>query len=44
MMDPTLIAIICLILGLGLGYFLGHRFGSAPAKDWRGADRVRAPW
>ena len=35
MMDPTLIAIICLILGLGLGYFLGHRFGSEPAKDWQ---------
>ncbi|MBO6528060.1 DNA recombination protein RmuC [Erythrobacter sp.] len=34
-MDPTLFAIIALVLGLGLGYFLGHRFGSAPVKDWQ---------
>ena len=34
-MDPTLIAIIVLVLGLALGYFLGHRFGSAPVKDWQ---------
>lgn len=34
-MDPSLLAIIALILGLGLGYFLGHRFGSAPAADWQ---------
>lgn len=34
-MNPTLLAIISLILGLGLGYFLGHRFGSAPAADWQ---------
>ena len=33
-MDPTLLAIIALVLGLALGYFLGHRFGSAPAKAW----------
>ena len=34
-MDPTLIAIIVLVLGLALGYFLGHRLGSAPVKDWQ---------
>ena len=34
-MDPTLLAIIALVLGLALGYFLGHRFGSAPVKDWQ---------
>ncbi len=34
-MDPTLFAIIALVLGLGLGYFLGHRFGMAPVKDWQ---------
>lgn len=34
-MDPTLLAIIAIVLGLALGYFLGHRFGSAPAKDWQ---------
>ena len=34
-MDPTLIAIIVLVFGLALGYFLGHRFGSAPLKDWQ---------
>ncbi|MFW2349398.1 DNA recombination protein RmuC [Qipengyuania sp.] len=34
-MDPTLLAIITLVLGLALGYFLGHRFGSAPVKDWQ---------
>ena len=34
-MDPTLLAIAALVLGLGLGYFLGYRFGSAPAKDWQ---------
>ncbi|MEC8771738.1 MAG: DNA recombination protein RmuC, partial [Pseudomonadota bacterium] len=34
-MDPTLLAIIALVLGLALGYFLGHRFGSAPVEDWQ---------
>ncbi|MBX7501966.1 DNA recombination protein RmuC [Qipengyuania sp. YG27] len=34
-MDPTLLAIIALLLGLALGYFLGNRVGSAPAKDWQ---------
>ena len=34
-MDATLIAIIVLVFGLALGYFLGHRLGSAPVKDWQ---------
>ncbi|GMM93212.1 DNA recombination protein RmuC [Qipengyuania sp. MTN3-11] len=34
-MDPTLLAIAAIVLGLGLGYVLGHRFGSAPVKDWQ---------
>ena len=34
-MDPALLALIALVLGLGLGYFLGHRFGMAPVKDWQ---------
>ena len=34
-MDPTLIAIFAILLGLGLGWFLGHRFGSAPVRDWQ---------
>ena len=34
-MDPTLLAILAILLGLGLGYVLGHRFGSAPARDWQ---------
>ncbi len=32
-MDPALLIIIAILLGFGLGYFLGHRFGSAPVKD-----------
>ena len=34
-MDPTLLALLAIVLGLTLGYFLGHRFGSAPVKDWQ---------
>ena len=34
-MDPAILAIIALVLGLALGYFLGHRFGSAPASEWQ---------
>jgi DNA recombination protein RmuC len=34
-MDPAVLAIVALVLGLALGYFLGHRFGSASAKDWQ---------
>ncbi len=34
-MDPTLLALIALVFGLALGYFLGHRFGSTSAKDWQ---------
>ena len=34
-MDFALIAIVALVFGIGLGYFLGHRFGSAPAADWQ---------
>ena len=31
----SLLPIIVLVLGLALGYFLGHRFGSAPAAEWQ---------
>ena len=40
-MDPTIIAIVALVLGLGLGIFLGYRFGSAPAADWRARHEQR---
>lgn len=34
-MDQAILAIIAIVLGLALGYFLGHRFGSAPVADWK---------
>ena len=34
-MDPTVLAIAAIVLGLALGYFLGHRSGAAPVRDWQ---------
>ncbi len=36
-METTVLILVAAvaITGVGLGYFLGHRSGSAPAKDWQ---------
>ena len=34
-MDPIIFVIVALIIGLGLGWFFGHKSGSGPVADWK---------
>ncbi|MCP9222288.1 DNA recombination protein RmuC [Erythrobacter sp. LQ02-29] len=40
-MDPTLITIIALVIGLGIGGAAGWFFGSRPAAEWRARHAAR---
>ena len=34
-MDPIIFVIVALVIGLGLGWFFGHKSGSGPVADWK---------
>ena len=40
-MDPTILALIALLFGLGVGAAAGWFFGSRPVADWRARHQVR---